>query len=156
MNRLATAAVLLLLASASAGAQVLSGVGAATDGMTLDLDGKRIRLYGVVAPDLAQHCHRRSSGGERSYPCGLDAKAFLASLLARRTVFCVPESERPGEGLTVAQCFAGGTDISEAVVRGGWALAADRMANVYVSAEADARLAQRGMWVGRFDQPQPR
>jgi endonuclease YncB( thermonuclease family) len=156
MRKWLAAAAVLCAAASTAQAQVISGSGNAIDGMTLDLDGKRIRLYGIVAPELPLQCTRRASGGERSYPCGLDAKAFLASLLARRTVFCVPESDRPENPAIVAQCFADGADVSETVVRAGWAFAADRLANVYVSAEADARLAQRGMWVGRFDRPELR
>jgi endonuclease YncB( thermonuclease family) len=153
VRRAGVCIALFLAFGLPANAQVLSGAGSAVDGMMMELGGNRIRLYGIAAPPLAQECVRTSGGAERPYPCGLDAKAFLASLLARRTVFCVPESYGPENAVMVAQCFADGADVSEALVKAGWAVAADRVANIYVGAEEEARQAQRGLWVGRFDRP---
>jgi endonuclease YncB( thermonuclease family) len=147
-------AAILLFLGRPAGADVISGNAAVLDGTTIEIDGKRIRLFGIAAPGLAQQCVRTTGGAERPYPCGLDAKAYLASLLSHRTVFCVPESEMPEIATTVAQCFANGADVSESLVLAGWAVAADRVANIYVGAEEAARQAQRGLWVGRFDRPQ--
>lgn len=53
-----------------------------------------------------------------------------------------------------AQCFADGADVSEVLIKAGWAVTADRVANIYVGAEEEARQAQRGLWVGRFERPQ--
>jgi endonuclease YncB( thermonuclease family) len=150
-----SAAVLsALLFAAPAAAQVIAGSATALDGTTIELEGKRIHLFGIAAPGPEQQCARTNAGVERAYPCGLDAKAFLASLLARRTVFCVPESENAADASINAQCFADGADVSEVLVRAGWAVAADRLANIYVSAEEEARQAQRGLWSGRFERPQ--
>jgi endonuclease YncB( thermonuclease family) len=148
--------VLAFLIGGPAAAQVIAGNATPVDGMTMELEGKRIHLYGIAAPALGQQCVRTAVGGERTYPCGLDAKAFLASLLARRTVFCVPESENAADASINAQCFANGADVSEVLVRAGWAVAADKFANIYLTAEEEARLAQRGLWAGRFDRPNAR
>lgn len=54
MNLTGVCVALLLALGVPAQAQVMSGEGSAIDGMTIDLAGTTIRLYGIATPALAQ------------------------------------------------------------------------------------------------------
>src|SRR3546814_16319474 len=55
------------------------------DADTIEIDGKRHRLYGVDALEIDQICHRRDAA---AWLCGREAAAALANYLDRRTVTC--------------------------------------------------------------------
>ncbi|WP_457585948.1 thermonuclease family protein [Ensifer canadensis] len=56
----------------------LSGVASASDGDSLRLDGRRIRLEGIDAPEIGQTCNR--DGAE--WDCGADARQRLRAMVA--------------------------------------------------------------------------
>jgi endonuclease YncB( thermonuclease family) len=114
-------------------------------------DGKEgIRLYGIDAPELAQHClgsHRED------YACGRKAKEALAGLIHGQTVSCRKvDTDRYGRRVSI--CRAGDTELNEAMVRLGWAIAYRRHSLDYVIAEAQARRDRRGLWQGEFETPE--
>jgi len=126
-------------------AEILHGAVRVTDGDTLELDGLRIRLQGIDAPELAQACNN----DDVAYPCGLQARAALAQLVDGRPVSC----ESYGHdryGRTLARCMAGTTELNRAMVKNGWALAYGD----YDVQEAQARKARRGLWRGDFTPPE--
>ena len=51
--------------------EAVSGLPRVVDGDTLVMDGKRIRLAGIDAPELRQVCQRK----DRDWPCGTEAKS---------------------------------------------------------------------------------
>jgi endonuclease YncB( thermonuclease family) len=120
------------------------------DGDTITLeDGTRVRLWGIDAPELRQACQ---DGKGATYQCGEKARAALAAAIGGRPVDC-EYRDRDRYGRLVAQCSAGGEDIGEALVRGGWAVAYTRFTDRYAPIEAEARRAGRGIWSGRFEAP---
>lgn len=126
--------------------EVLAGPATVVDGDTLSLDGRRIRLQGMDAPEPAQTCIRDGAG----WPCGATARFALAEMVQRGDVFCTVSGEdRTGRAL--ARCTVGGDDIAEALVRQGLAVA-DGLRG-YAAAEAEARAARRGLWAGPFERP---
>ena len=50
-------------------------------------------------------------------------------------------------------CRVGGTDLNAWMVEQGWALAYRKYSTDYVSQEATAKAARRGVWRGDFVQP---
>jgi hypothetical protein len=54
------------------------------DGDTLRLDGVRVRLWGMDAPELGEMCLR----GEHTYDAGAAARDALAGLVGGRAVEC--------------------------------------------------------------------
>jgi endonuclease YncB( thermonuclease family) len=86
------------------------------DGDTLKIDGERIRLYGIDAPELHQAC---DNGQWRPGPMARDA---LAALIGSQPVACWPITH-DRYGRTVARCFAGGQDLGALMVSSGWAWA---------------------------------
>lgn len=96
------------------GAQQISGQPRVIDGDTLAIDGTRVRLFGIDAPERGQPCR---GGGD----CGAEASAYLVRLIAGRTVRCTQE-DIDQYGRMVGTCFAGSTDLNRALVRAGHAV----------------------------------
>jgi endonuclease YncB( thermonuclease family) len=132
-----------------AGAEI-AGTPRIIDGVTLEVAGQRIRLFGIDAPDLDQVCQH----GGRDYQCGRVARAALWDLVAGRDVSCEPVAgaSAPDGGLA-AICTAGGLSLNDNMVATGWALADPAATDRYVAAEADAKQARRGLWKGEFEPP---
>jgi endonuclease YncB( thermonuclease family) len=120
------------------------------DGDTLRMMGQRIRLYGVDAPELEQPCLDRNA---RFWDCGRAARSHLRALVSSSPVTCV-HVEWDRYGRMVATCTAGGVDLSEAMVRAGFAVEVEKFSmGRYRAAENEARAAGRGIWSGKFQQP---
>ena len=149
----AVALVLLNLAGRphvrlSGSARDIAGRARVIDGDTLDLGGRRIRLFGIDAPESAQTCEHEGL----AYACGQAAKHYLEQLVAGQPVGCrAHDTDRYGR--TVATCTAGNQDINAAMVRAGWAVAYRQYSTAYVPLEEEARSRRAGIWAGRFEPP---
>lgn len=127
----------------------LSGRATVIDGDTLELRGQRLRLWGIDAPENRQTCER---SGE-TYRCGQVAANALDRHIGGRPISCI-ERDRDRYGRIVVQCSVSGRDIGAWMVRQGYAIRYTAYAGMsYLSDEAAARLARRGVWAGRFDRP---
>lgn len=128
----------------------LAGLAGVTDGDTLSIGGRVIRLDAVDAPELRQAC-RRADGSP--WPCGQMAAEALALRLRGEPVVCrVSGSDRYGRSL--GRCWAGGEDINAWLVREGWAVAYTRYSWRYLPQQALAWWEGRGLWQGSFDHPE--
>jgi len=122
----------------------------AVDGDSLRRGDIELRLHGIDAPELHQECQRADS---TAYACGREARSQLAKLVAGVELTCVVlETDRYSR--QVATCNAGNTDINAEMVRAGWATAYTRHGSDYLAEEQSARSARRGIWQGRFEQPE--
>ncbi len=153
---LTSALAAALLATGSLAAEAageLRGIPEVIDGDTLELQGRRLHLTGVDAPELAQRCWLKA----RLYDCGRVARTALLDLTAGVEVICRPLEPGPADR-TLAHCTAGGYDLSEGMAYTGWALADPDNADPetgdrYNREETRARVAGRGLWRGRFVAP---
>jgi endonuclease YncB( thermonuclease family) len=119
------------------------------DGDTLDVAGVRVRLHGIDAPESRQDCERQGV----VFACGAEAPRWLERAVGAREVYCTAR-DIDRNGRVVASCTAGGSDLGESLVRAGWAIAYRRYSTEYVAAEDEARVARRGLWAGRFEEPE--
>ncbi len=140
--------VVVALAPAPAAAAEIVGRPLVIDGDSLELGGRRIRLYGIDAPELDQTC----ALPDRTVACGETARTALLDLLAGGEIVCQPVGEVV-QGESVAVCFADGADLGRDMVQGGWALVDRRRSTAYVAVEDAAREAARGLWLGEFVPP---
>lgn len=129
-------------------AETISGRARLIDGDTLVISGRKIRLFGIDAPETGQQC----TDGERSYPCGVRATKELARLIAGHPVSCRGE-ERDRYDRLLAWCRAGRTDLNREMVRLGWAVAFRKFTDTYLAEELEAAKAGAGVWRGRFERP---
>ena len=142
-------ALLPALASVPANAaDPVIGQASVVDGDTLEIDGQRLRLHGIDAPERAQTC----AAGGKSTPCGQQAADALAGRIAQQTVTCEPTG-RDQDGLEAAVCSAGGEEINGWMVSQGMALAYRRFSNDYVRREKRAAKQKTGIWRGYFVKP---
>ncbi|MGE0666609.1 MAG: thermonuclease family protein [Sphingomonadales bacterium] len=132
-----------------AGAAGLSGIASIIDGDTLEINGERVRLFGIDAPESRQHC---ISAGKQ-VRCGQAAARALDAFIGNRPISCVAK-DRDGYGRMVAVCRVAEADLNEWLVRRGHAVAYTRYSKAYVAAEAEARRARRGIWAGVFETPE--
>jgi endonuclease YncB( thermonuclease family) len=121
------------------------------DGDSFRLGDRRYRLQGIDAPELHQECKDRDG---RSWPCGIRARTELRRLIGTHPLECKTEAvDRFGR--IVATCHAGGRNLSEEMVRSGYATIFTRQgqASAYEQAQREARAEKRGIWAGSFDIP---
>jgi endonuclease YncB( thermonuclease family) len=56
------------------------------DGDTIDVQGTRIRLFGIDPPEMHQQCRRGAGSISALYPCGRNAKAALERIIGGSSV----------------------------------------------------------------------
>ena len=142
----AVTALLLLVAvllSKYQSAEIV-GIAAVVDGDSLVIDGERIRLEGIDAPERDQTCERDG----KDWPCGRESERRLKALIGGRIVRCIGSGYDRFDRL-LAVCRVGDTDINAAQVRAGWALAYGG----YDLEEAEAEADRLGVWQGTFERP---
>jgi len=150
--------ILLLLAviliaswARDAFADPIAGRASVVDGDTIEIQGQRIRLNGIDAPESRQLCLDVTG---KKYRCGQKAALALADYIAQHQPVSCIEVDRDRYKRVVAVCTAGGTDLADWMVRQGHALDWPRYSDgAYVSAQREARSARRGMWTGTFALP---
>ncbi|MDX3971623.1 MAG: thermonuclease family protein [Bradyrhizobium sp.] len=126
------------------------GQASVVDGDTLEIQGTRIRLWGVDAPESSQLCRGEDSS---QYRCGAEAANDLDTYIGRRPVSCVPLN-LDQYGRTVATCSVSGTDLGEWLVRNGLAFDWPQYSKGrYDGAQRDAERAGRGIWKGSYVEP---
>jgi endonuclease YncB( thermonuclease family) len=133
-----------ILISALIALPAVAGPVRVIDGDTLDLDGERIRLWGIDAPERNQTCEIDGA----TAPIGAVAADRLRQLLARDVPDC-RAVERDRYGRTVARCAIDGQDIGSLMVLSGLAWDYQRFSGGFYAAEQDAaQRGRRGLWAG--------
>ncbi|KAF8066261.1 HOL3 [Scenedesmus sp. PABB004] len=149
---------LLMLSSgtgpATASLGVLEGPARIVDGDTLYVQGEKIRLYAVDAPEKAQSC--ANAQGE-AYACGQVALQALKERVGSRAVRCEVKS-KDQYGRNVAACAIldggrGSEDMGAWLVSQGHAVAYKQFGKEYVVLEDKAHATRKGIWQGRFTEP---
>ncbi|MGE0717601.1 MAG: thermonuclease family protein [Alphaproteobacteria bacterium] len=124
--------VAIVLATGPAAAETLAGRARVVDGDSLVVDGRRVRLFAIDAPELHE-------------PLGERSRRETVGILGDRPVACAVRGY-DGHARAIAVCRAGDVDIAGELVRRGWARAWRHYGRDYAALEAEARAAGRGMW----------
>jgi endonuclease YncB( thermonuclease family) len=139
----------VLLGSQTGASAAISGRARIVDGDSLVVDGVRVRLEGIDAPEAAQTCGGRVSA---RWSCGSAARAALAELVGGRHVRCTG-SEYDSYGRALATCSAAGRELNAELVRQGLAWAFERYSHRYAALEAAARARGAGIWADDAEPP---
>ncbi|HEV7319111.1 MAG TPA: thermonuclease family protein [Ensifer sp.] len=121
------------------------GIAMVSDGDSLRMDGRRVRIEGIDAPELGQTCQRDGI----TWECGRQARDRLKALTSAGNVRCRFHG-RDRYGRDLGACEAGGRDIGREMVLSGFAVSYGR----YEAEEAKAEREKRGIWAGAFVVPQ--
>lgn len=148
--RLALACCVIALTYPALAQPRISGTASVRDGDTLDMDGLRIRLFGVDAPEYAQSCARPDG---TSWACGRAALDALAGKIGSRRIDC-EQRDVDAYRRSVAVCRLGGEDLNAWLVAEGWAVAYREFSEDYVDEESAARARRRNIWNGSVQQPE--
>ena len=126
----------------------ITGTATVIDGDTIDIDGTRIRLHGIDAPESRQTC---VAAGD-VWRCGHQATLALADFIGGSPVRC-RKLDMDRYGRIVAACSVRGDDVEAWMVLSGWALAYRQYSPDYVGEEQAAQAARVGVWRGEFVPP---
>jgi endonuclease YncB( thermonuclease family) len=118
------------------------------DGDTVEIHGKRIRLFGIDAVESGQRCQRDG----KPWLCGRDSALALADKIGERPITCSGNRFDRYRRL-VARCSLDGEDLGGWMVENGWAVAFRKYSELYVKREARARGKRVGLWSGEFEMP---
>jgi endonuclease YncB( thermonuclease family) len=141
--------IAILCIPALAQAADVTGVPKIRDGDQMTIGATRIRLAGMDSPGLDQLC--LNAAGER-WTCGVAAHEALVEHVGDKSWTChVLRTDRFGR--SVAKCEVDGEDISQWMVKSGWALSYVRFSHAYDADEKAARDAKAGLWAGAFFAP---
>ncbi len=145
-------AVFAFLSTFPAVAEEITGRPVAVDGDTIEIDGKRIDLFGIDAPEMNQTC---IAGSGKTYECGRLATIALRDItysIDFKEVTCKGDS-RSERGNLIAVCRIGLLVFNEQMVMEGWAVADPKFGKKYLRAEEFAKSLGKGIWRGKFDPP---
>src|SRR5687768_13373533 len=128
------------------------GRASVVDGDTIELQGERVRLNGIDAPESAQLCRSSKS---QNYRCGAVAARVLEEFLSASRPTKCKFVERDRYQRFVGDCYrADGASVAQLLVLSGWALDWPRYSKgEYADEQAHARVMRLGLWAGKFTSP---
>ncbi len=118
------------------------------DGDSLEIDGVRIRLDGIDAPEFFQTCEDINS---QEYECGQESTAYLKNLIAENEVHCNCEQQPDKYQRQICECFIDNLSLNKEMVRQGQARA--YRSHKYSDDENYAEANRSGIWQGRHMRP---
>ncbi len=137
--------------------KVISGIARVTDGDTIKINKKKIRLMGIDAPEKKQTCKKTwlsisFISFEKNYPCGQISTNKLKRKINNKYIIC-NYTEKDRYQRYIAECFINKTNINAWMVRNGQAVAYKKYSKKFISQENFAKNDKLGLWVGTFEMP---
>ena len=153
--------ILFLILSTNTIAEEIIGVPRIVDGDTVNIKEYRIRLEGIDAPEMRQKCKKEKFKISsfigfifyKEYNCGEVSKENLVSKVDRSKIKCISSSKDRYERY-LAKCFKDKINLNQWMVRNGHAVAYRRYSKEYILDEDFAKENKRGLWQGKFLDPE--
>ena len=121
-----------------------------TDGDTIKIINKRIRLHGIDAPESKQLCKKNS----KEYRCGIIATDALTKKVNKKKVRCRVQDKLDRYKRYIGVCFVKAINLNQWMVRNGYAVAYRRYSKDYIKDEEYAKKNKLGLWSGAFINPE--
>ena len=118
------------------------------DGDTIKINGQKIRLHGIDAPETKQTCKIDNE----DWYCGKQSTKELKNLINNQKVECVT-NDVDRYNRYIAVCFVNEININQWMVKNGWAIAYRYYSKDYVVEEEYANDKKLGIWKSEFIEP---
>ena len=135
----------------------ISGIAKVIDGDTIEIRKKKIRLFGIDAPETNQKCQKvwltiSFFSFNKDYLCGEISTNKLKKKINNQFTICKWKNKDRYRRL-IAECFKDKTNINAWMVRYGYAVAYRKYSKKYVAQEDMAKKDRLGLWSGTFEMP---
>ena len=137
--------------------KLISGIAKVVDGDTIKIENKKIRLFGIDAPEKKQKCRKpwltiSFLTLNKDYPCGEISTLKLKNKINNKLVTCKSTNIDRYKRF-IAECFKDKININKWMVRNGYAVAYKKYSKKYLVFENLAKDDQLGLWIGSFQMP---
>ena len=136
---------------------LISGIAKVIDGDTIKIKKKKIRFFGIDAPEKKQKCQKAwltisFITFNKDYPCGEISTLKLKNKINNKFITCKSTNKDKYKRF-ISECFKGKTNINRWMVRNGYAVVYKKYSKKYLAAENLARNEKLGLWSGKFKMP---
>ena len=135
----------------------ISGFAKVVDGDTIKINSKKIRLYGIDAPEKKQKCKKTYltisfMSFTKDYMCGDVSTEKLIKKINKQKLNCnILDVDRYKR--LIGECFKRNINLNSWMVSNGYAVAYRKYSKKYVSDEINAKNNKLGIWQGKFEMP---
>ena len=135
----------------------ISGFAKVVDGDTIKINSKKIRLYGIDAPEKKQKCKKTYltisfMSFTKDYMCGELSTQKLIKKINKQKLNCnILDVDRYKR--LIGECFKRNINLNSWMVSNGYAVAYRKYSKKYVSDENNAKNKKLGIWQGKFEMP---
>ena len=135
----------------------ISGFAKVVDGDTIKINSKKIRLYGIDAPEKKQKCKKiyltiSFMSFTKDYMCGEVSTQKLIKKINKQKLNCnILDVDRYKR--LIGECFKRNINLNSWMVSNGYAVAYRKYSKKYVSDEINAKKNKLGIWQGKFEMP---
>jgi len=135
----------------------ISGFAKVVDGDTIKINSKKIRLYGIDAPEKKQKCKKTYltisfMSFTKDYMCGEVSTEKLIKKINNQKLNCnILDVDRYKR--LIGECFKRNINLNSWMVSNGYAVAYRKYSKKYVSDEINAKNNKLGIWQGKFEMP---
>ena len=135
----------------------ISGYAKVVDGDTIKINSKKIRLYGIDAPEKKQKCKKTYltisfMSFTKEYMCGEVSTQKLIKKINEQKLNCkILDVDRYNR--LIGECFKRNINLNSWMVSNGYALAYRKFSKKYILEESTAKNKNLGIWQGKFDYP---
>ena len=134
--------------------ELLTSFATSSDGDTIKINGTRIRLFGIDAPEKNQICVNKNN---ESYNCGSISTITLRRYVRKTKIKC-RYTEKDRYGRILGTCYfpydSSKLSLNRYMVHTGHAVAYKRYSKKYLDSEKWAKDNHLGMWQGNFERPE--
>ena len=129
------------------------------DGDTIKVNKKKIRLFGIDAPEKDQICKKIYLSFlifyfQKDYKCGEQSTLALLEKLRDKEVKCIIKKNKDRYKRNIGTCYIKNQDINSWLVKSGYAIAYIKYSKKYVLDEQYAKENNLGIWKGTFIKPE--
>jgi len=137
--------------------KIISGLAKVIDGDTIKIEKKKIRLFGIDAPESNQLCKKiwlsiLFLSFNKDYPCGEVSTNKLKIKINNKFIIC-KSNNKDRYNRFIAECYKNKTNINKWMVLNGHAVAYRKYSKKFVAQENLAKKEKLGLWEGTFEMP---